>query len=285
MFTKVYEALNWASSFLEEAGREAKAGELLLLHILKMNRTQLFMEMRADLTEEQREEFMKSVQLHRNGIPVQHIIGHEEFYGRRFEVNPEVLIPRPETEELVLGVLDRLKEHFPENEKISLVDVGTGSGAIAITLSLEEPRLETFAIDIAEVSLEVARQNAQQLHADVNFMCGDLLSPIKEISKKIDVVVSNPPYIPNDELLSDVVKDHEPHRALFGGQDGLDFYRRFMTELPEVLNDKSLVAFEVGVGQGEVVASMLRATFPTATVEVKDDINGKDRMVFALVQN
>ncbi len=281
----MYEALNWASSFLEEAGREAKAGELLLLHILKMNRTQLFMEMRADLTEEQREEFMKSVQLHRNGIPVQHIIGHEEFYGRRFEVNPEVLIPRPETEELVLGVLDRLKEHFPENEKISLVDVGTGSGAIAITLSLEEPRLETFAIDIAEVSLEVARQNAQQLHADVNFMCGDLLSPIKEISKKIDVVVSNPPYIPNDELLSDVVKDHEPHRALFGGQDGLDFYRRFMTELPEVLNDKSLVAFEVGVGQGEVVASMLRATFPTATVEVKDDINGKDRMVFALVQN
>jgi release factor glutamine methyltransferase len=283
LFIKVYEALNWASSFLEEGGREAKAGELLLLHVLQQSRTQLFMNMREDLTDQQRSSFIEVIHLHRKGIPVQHIIGYEEFYGRRFEVNPEVLIPRPETEELVLGLLERIAQHFPKNKDLYLVDVGTGSGAIAITLSLEESRLVTLGTDIAETSLQVARRNAGKLDAKVTFVQGDLLAPIKQLGKKVDIVVSNPPYIPDDEQLSEVVKDHEPHRALFGGNDGLDFYRRFMDELPGVLKARAIVAFEVGTGQGEAVASMLRATFSHASVEVKDDINGKDRMVYALI--
>jgi release factor glutamine methyltransferase len=283
VFTKVYEALNWASSFLKNAGREVKAGELLLLHVLNCDRAKLFMNMRENLTEEQKLSFIEAVQQHIKGVPIQHIIGYEEFYGRRFIVNQEVLIPRPETEELVLGVLERVKSHFPVKDELQAVDVGTGSGAIAITLALEEPRLTMIATDIAEPSLEIARRNARVLGTQVTFIAGDLLIPLISKGQKVDIVVSNPPYIPIDELLSDIVKDHEPHRALFGGQDGLAFYIRFMEELPRVIKERALVAFEVGAGQGQAVSEMLKKAFPGATVEVKDDINGKDRMVFACI--
>ncbi|MBM6616764.1 peptide chain release factor N(5)-glutamine methyltransferase [Bacillus suaedaesalsae] len=283
MFSKVYEALNWASSFLESAGREAKAGELLLMHVLNVNRTQFFMNMRDEMSNEQVEEFIAIVEKHRGGIPVQHIIGHEEFYGRQFIVNENVLIPRPETEELVLGVTKRIKQHFSKDEKLVVVDVGAGSGAISITLSLEEPRLTVYSVDISEFALKVASENAKQLDANVEFIHGDLLTPFIERQTKVDIVVSNPPYIPNDEKLSDIVVDHEPHLALFGGNDGLDFYRRFMEQLPLVLKHKALVAFEVGEGQGNAVAELLLTTFPQSTVEVQNDINGKDRMVYALI--
>jgi release factor glutamine methyltransferase len=283
MFSKVYEALNWASSFLESAGREAKAGELLLMHVLHYNRTELFMNMREELNPMQTEEFRELIEKHKSGIPIQHLIGYEEFYGRRFIVNNEVLIPRPETEELVLGVLKRIKTYFHQ-EELQVVDVGTGSGAISVTLALEEPKLSILATDIAEPSLEVARKNAEVLGANLEFISGDLLQPLIQKGIQVDIVVSNPPYIPKDEHLSDLVKDHEPHRALFGGEDGLDFYRRFMEELPLVLKENSMVAFEIGAGQGESIAELLNQTFPTAMVEVVNDINGKDRMIFALIK-
>lgn len=283
MFSKVYEALNWASSFLEAAGREAKAGELLLMHVLKFNRTELFMNMRDDISEEQVKQFISVIEQHKSGVPVQHIIGFEEFYGRQFMVNGNVLIPRPETEELVLGVTKRLQQHFLEEDKLVLVDVGAGSGAISITLALEEPKLSVYSVDISEKALEVASQNANKLGANVEFMLGDLLKPIIENQIKVDIVVSNPPYIPNDEKLSDIVVDHEPHLALFGGIDGLDFYKKFMDQLPLVLKKKAIVAFEVGAGQGNAVAELLLTTFPQSKVEVKNDINGKDRMVYAII--
>lgn len=283
MFSKVYEALNWASSFLEAAGREAKAGELLLMHVLNFNRTQLFMNMRDDLSEEQVKEFISVIEKHKSGVPVQHITGYEDFYGRQFMVNGNVLIPRPETEELVLGVTKRVQQHFSNDNGLVLVDVGAGSGAISITLALEEPKLSVYSVDISEKALEVARQNANKLWANVEFMLGDLLTPIIEKQLKVDIVVSNPPYIPNDEKLSDIVVDHEPHLALFGGVDGLDFYKRFMDQLPLVLKKKAIVAFEVGAGQGNAVAKLLLTTFPQSKVEVHNDINGKDRMVYAII--
>ncbi|MDM5190951.1 peptide chain release factor N(5)-glutamine methyltransferase [Bacillus sp. DX4.1] len=279
---RVYEALKWASSFLQENGRDENAGEIVLCHVLKTNRTGLMMSMREELTERQVETFTAFIHKHVDGIPVQYLLGYEMFYGRSFFVNEEVLIPRPETEELILGVLTRIQSRFGQKE-LHVADIGTGSGAISITLALENQNLHVYTVDIAQESIEVAKENAKTLEANVTFYHGDLLSPFYETGQKLDVVVSNPPYIPEEDWrgLSSVVKEHEPKRALVGGEDGLDFYRRFMKELPTVLQSEAIVAFEVGVGQGEDVKALLQRTFPHAHVEVVFDINGKDRMVFA----
>jgi len=280
---KVYEALNWASSFLKEYSRDANAGELLLQHILQMSRSQLFASLRDELSDDAFTAFEKAIKQHAEGMPIQYIIGSEEFYGRTFLVNEEVLIPRPETEELVYHMLRKIQSMFPEDKEVHVVDVGTGSGAIAITMKLEEPRLRVTATDIASPSLQVAKRNAQALEADVQFIQGDLLQPFIEAGQQFDVLLSNPPYIPDADRMemSEVVTEHEPHRALFAGVDGLDFYRRFMEELPSVMRIPGLIGFEVGAGQGERVAELLRGAFSQAEVSVEYDINGKDRMVFA----
>lgn len=280
---KIFEALNWASSFLKEHNREEFAGELLLRHYSGLSRTSMLMKMRDELDGEVWTEFQNAVKRHSAGEPIQYIIGSEEFYDRRFIVNEHVLIPRPETEELVQGTIQRLEKLFPGKNEIDLVDVGTGSGAISVTLKLEKLELKVTAVDLSKDALEVARKNASELGADIEFLHGDLLQPLILQGKKVDAVISNPPYIPvaDQEWMSDIVTEHEPHMALFAGEDGLDLYRRFMDELPLVLKEKALVGFEIGAGQGEAVRGLLEKTFPHANVEVVFDINGKDRMVFA----
>ncbi|WP_319801553.1 peptide chain release factor N(5)-glutamine methyltransferase [Mesobacillus jeotgali] len=280
---KIFEALNWASSFLKEHNREEFARELLLRHYSGLSRTSMLMKMRDELDGEVWTEFQNAVKRHSAGEPIQYIIGSEEFYDRRFIVNEHVLIPRPETEELVQGTIQRLEMLFPGKNEIDLVDVGTGSGAISVTLKLEKPELKVTAVDLSKDALEVARKNASELGADIEFLHGDLLQPLISQGKKVDAVISNPPYIPvaDQEWMSDIVTEHEPHMALFAGEDGLDLYRRFMDELPLVLKEKALVGFEIGAGQGEAVRGLLEKTFPHANVEVVFDINGKDRMVFA----
>ncbi|WP_318506790.1 peptide chain release factor N(5)-glutamine methyltransferase [Bacillus sp. T3] len=284
--SKIYEALHWASSFLKEKSREESAGELLLRHFVSMSRTEMFTHFHDEMDPKVESQFRAAVDAHAAGRPVQYIIGFEEFYGRRFLVNEEVLIPRPETEELVYGMLERMRDLFGKNGEVSVVDIGTGSGAIAVTLKLERPELMVTASDLAEASLEVARRNAATLGADVEFVHGDLLQPFIAEGRKFDVVISNPPYIPVGDIaeMSDIVTEHEPHRALFAGEDGLDLYRRFMEELPFVLKERALIGFEVGAGQSEAVGAMLRETFPGAEVEIVFDINGKDRMVFARIK-
>lgn len=278
---KVIEALHWASSFLEEAGRDKNASELLLCHILHIDRTGLLLAFQEELLEEQEEQFRLFVEKHKKGIPVQYLLGFESFYGRIFIVNEEVLIPRPETEELIDGVLNRVDNLFGDRE-LQVADIGTGSGAIAVTLAIENEQFNVSTVDIANESIEVAKENASMLGATVEFIHGDLLQPFIQSDRKLDIVVSNPPYIPVSDYLelSEVVKDYEPKRALVGGEDGLDFYRRFMEELPLVLNDTALVAFEIGIGQGEDVKLLLEETFKGSKVEIVFDINGKDRMVF-----
>lgn len=282
---RIYEALHWASSYLKSNHKDENIGEIILRHLLSFSRSQLFANAHSELSDQTMETFQRLVNEHvQKGVPVQYLLGFEEFYGRKFFVNEHVLIPRPETEELVVGVLDRL----PKKESTKVLDVGTGSGVIAITLKLEEPNLLVTASDISFAALNVAKMNAENLKADVEFVEGNFLEPFVQKGERFSVIVSNPPYIPlkDREILSTTVKDYEPEKALFAGNDGLDAYRQLANQLPLVVEEESLIAFEIGHGQGEAVASLLKAAFPNKLekIEVVNDINGKERMVFANIK-
>ncbi|MFB1082078.1 peptide chain release factor N(5)-glutamine methyltransferase [Jeotgalibacillus sp. JSM ZJ347] len=277
---KMYEALNWASSYLEEHNREAHAAELLLRHITGLDRNTFFMEMREELADESLHTFKKAVEQHVSGLPVQHIIGHEEFYGRRFQVNGDVLIPRPETEELIWHMLEKTDRLFEKGLRIKAADVGTGSGILAVTMKLERPNWDVTATDLSTAALNTAKKNAAALEADIEMLEGDLLQPLE--GRTFDVFLSNPPYIPYSDIssMSEVVTDHEPHSALFADEEGLILYRKMSEQLPAFINRPGLIGFEVGAGQGETVAALLKKAFPDDRIEVIYDINGKDRMVF-----
>lgn len=183
-------------SFLEKNNRETRVAVLLLQHHLNVSRTQYFAQMREDIPQHIIEKFRADVVKHaETGIPIQHLMGYEMFYGRKYSVNENVLIPRPETEELVLHVM----EHAPKDKPITIVDVGTGSGVIAITLALELPNADVYAIDISPDALGMAKKNAEDLAANVTFLQGDFLDPFVKQGLRADIIVSNPPYIAEEE--------------------------------------------------------------------------------------
>ncbi len=209
--------------------------------------------------------------------PLAYVMGVQYFYGYAFDVNASVLIPRFETEELVLRVLMELDEHFQEN--CTLLDIGTGSGAIACVLKAEKPDMNVYASDISEEALNQAQKNAQKIGVNLTFYQGDMAEPFVEHKIKADVLVCNPPYIPQDEVIENSVKDYEPHVALFGGEDGLYFYRKVIKSASLILNKKSLMAFEMGWNQRENLSALVKETFPDADIECFKDLAGKDRIL------
>lgn len=279
MHKTIFEALNGASSFLEQNGREGNAARLLLQHILQTNYSGLMMKMQDALTTEQQELFQFYLQMHAEGRPVQYITGVEEFYGRLYSVDESVLIPRPETEELIVGTIERMKKLF-NKKALKLADIGTGSGVIAITMKQEWPEAVVTATDLSEAALKTAQKNAKQLDADITFKLGNLTAPIA--NEKWDVVLSNPPYIAFEDMkeMSEVVFEHEPHSALFAEEDGLILYRKLAMQLPKLMNKPALIGLEIGYTQGEAVAELFKNSFPQAQVSIVKDINKKDRMVF-----
>ena len=281
---KVYEALQWASSFLGENNRDQNIGELLLMHYLGFSRAKLLASMHDEIQIDLVIKFKQEINDHITmGIPVQHMIGKAPFYGRDFTVNGDVLIPRPETEELVENALKVIQRNFQVDMPLTIADIGTGSGAIAVTMQLEMPDAKVYAVDISEEALTIAEKNANALGAGhVEFILGNLLDPLIEKGIKVDVLLSNPPYIPMSDIdtLQDVVRNYDPHLALFGGQSGLDFYEGIVKNLPKVLKDKAIVGFEIGDGQGAAVSELLKQIYPGETITVLNDINGKERMVF-----
>lgn len=261
--------------------KEESAIILLLEHVLECETNQLYMKMHDELEEDKIEKFNKlfNIYLYENK-PIQYIIGYSCFYGYDFIVNENVLIPRRETEELVENILYRYDEHFG-GEKVEVCDVATGSGCIAITLSLEEANMNVCATDISYEALEVAEANNHKLGANVKFMQGDMLEPLK--GRKFDIFVSNPPYIPQNEEVQDLVKDNEPNIALFGGDDGMKFYRIILSGVKELLNEKAMICFEHGYDKKEEMIKLANYYFPEAKVEVLKDLEGKDRMTFIYV--
>lgn len=212
------------------------------------------------------------------GEPLNYVLGYSYFYGYRLKVDEAVLIPRFETEELVGRVLSGYDEYF-KDQKIDLADVGTGSGAIAIALKKEEDNLNVYASDISKEALEVAILNAQNNRADIRFFEGSMLKPLIENNIKLDILVSNPPYIRNDEVVEHSVRDYEPNVALFGGDDGLKFYRMIFEDAHKVLKERSMMFFEMGYDQKENLTALAREFFPSADINVYKDINNKDRML------
>lgn len=278
MSEKLYEVQNWASLFLEKHNRESRVAEILIQHHLNISRSQYFMMMQDEIPEEKTRKIKMDIKRHaETGIPVQHIMGYEWFYGRKFAVNEHVLIPRPETEELVQHVIQKVG-----NEPFAIADIGTGSGIIATTLKLELPQTTVYASDISEKALEMAKGNAETLHAEVNFFQGDFLQPFVERSVPIDVLVSNPPYIAKSEekRLSDTVKNFDPSLALFAEEEGLAAYRMIMDQARKIPNLKWVV-FEIGYSQSNAVHQFIQSNFPTSTIQTIQDINGKDRIISA----
>lgn len=279
MTERIYEAQNRAFSLLENKHLDSGSVRLLMQHITGYSHALLLANMQSPLTTAQSERFWKKVEALLEGKPVQYVIGYESFYGRNFTVNEKVLIPRPETEELIYEALARKKKLFNRDD-VKFADIGTGSGAIAVTMKLECPTLAVTATDISLEALEVARYNAANLHADIDFRQGDLAAPLSP--EKWDVVLSNPPYIARSEAveMTDTVLAFEPHLALFAKEDGLECYRKLATQLPKLMNKPGLIGLEIGYAQAEVVVNLFKESFPTAKIEVVKDINGKDRMIF-----
>lgn len=180
----IFEALKWASSYLTEAGREENAAELLLLYDTGMERSKLLASLQEPIGEDELYRFKRHVEMHKEGVPVQYIIGKEFFYGREFMVNDDVLIPRPETEEVVFHLLEKYRSVFSEDGKLEVVDVGTGSGAIAVTLALENQNFSVSAVDISKEALQVASANAEKLGANVRFYQAICLSLLLRREKK-----------------------------------------------------------------------------------------------------
>ncbi|MGE8033415.1 protein-(glutamine-N5) methyltransferase, release factor-specific [Lysinibacillus sp. KCTC 33748] len=278
-YNNVMEALQWASSFLVDNGREETAARIVMQHILGTSYSEVMLHLQDALTAEQQEKFKELIEEHASGRPVQYCIGSEEFYGRSFIVDESVLIPRPETEELVLGTINRMNKIF-KNQNLKLADIGTGSGAIALSMKLECPELTVVATDLSEAALSTAQKNAQRLAADIDFRLGDLTKPLS--GEKFDIVLSNPPYIAFDEAkeMSNTVLEHEPHSALFAEEDGLILYRKLAEQLPPLMKKPALIGLEIGYTQGEQVAQFFKNSFPQATVSIEKDINGKPRMIF-----
>lgn len=210
-----------------------------------------------------------------NNEAVQYIVGNVNFYGYELDVNKNVLIPRRETEELVYEVINRSKNF---NNPV-IIDVGTGSGAIAITLS-KELKSHVYASDISPDALIVAKKNCTKTKADITFYEGDMLKPYIDNNIKADIIVSNPPYIKLNEEIEDVVKNNEPHLALYAQDNGLEYYKKILSTAKEILNDKFLIAFEIGNTQANDIKNIVKKYFKDVKVEVKKDLSDNDRMFF-----
>ena len=217
-----------------------------------------------------------------NQEPVAHILGYSWFYGRKFKVNDDVLIPRGETEQLVLNTILEIEEKF-NSFNLNLLDLACGSGAIGISLKLEEPNLNVSIADISTEALKVAGENADNLKADVKLIESDMLQEFIKRNKKFDVIVCNPPYILNDEELQASVVDFEPHLALFGGEDGLDFYRQVLLESKAVLKSPGILAFEMGYDQKENLSKEILKVYPNAQLKHFKDFAGLDRMILVII--
>jgi release factor glutamine methyltransferase len=258
--------------------------ELLMMFTLGCNRAYLYAHPEHELTSAEEDQYREAIAERARGCPTQYITGHQEFWGLDLLVSPAVLIPRPETEHVVETVLELIKEYSVEHpDKLRLVDVGTGSGCIALALASELPQAEVHACDVSDEALEIARINAARLGLDrrVHFRRSDLLAAYRD--DKFDFVISNPPYVGQLEAdsVQRQVREFEPRIAVFSGQEGMDIYRRLLPQAREILKPRGWFVAEIGFSAEARVRELLAGW---QAVQAIADLRGIPRVIAARVQ-
>lgn len=229
------------------------------------------------LKEEDIIKFKNLIKARKENIPLQYVLGNTNFYGLEIKVNKDVLIPRFETEELVENTIKLINEKYGNKNNIKILDLCTGSGAIGLRLKKEYPNSEVVLSDISPQALEVAKENSKNLNLDVKIIQSDLFENIKE---KYDVIISNPPYIMDDEEIEDIVKNNEPKLALYGGKEGIDYYIRILKEIKNYINEDFIIAFEIGCTQKDKIIKLAKENLTNIEINYKKDLSNKDRMIF-----
>ncbi len=251
--------------------------KILLAEILGLNPLELLNYLDQMVEEERVEKYKKSVLAVKEGKPIQYALGKINFFGIPFLINENVLIPRFETEELVENTIHLIQEKF--TDPVDIIDLGCGSGVIGLTLEKKVSTRSVDLIDISQKALEVANKNCGKLNSKAQLIQSDMFS---NVEKKYDVIISNPPYIRNQEEIEEIVKNNEPALALYGGEDGLDCYRKILKEIKPHMKEKCLIAFEIGMDQKEAICQLIETYLDSVEIICKQDLSGRDRMIFIL---
>ena len=279
----ILKMIKWTANYLSKKGIDTGRldAELMLAYLLKTDRTRLYMNFDQPLTKDELTSFKKLLERRAKHEPLQYITGQQEFWSLPFKVSPSVLIPRSETELLVEESIKELSNSFPDDEPIEILDIGTGSGALAAALASEIKGSKVTGVDISPEAARLARENIEtnNLSSSVSILEGDLFEPVKD--KSFHLIVSNPPYIPHDDLkgLQPEVAGFEPLSALDGGDDGLDYYRRIIPESPKHLISGGWLMLEHGIGQSGAIISIFKETDAFTNIESINDLAGIDRVV------
>ena len=251
--------------------------KILLAELLNKNPLELLNYLEEIVDEDIVDLYKKEVLALEEGRPLQYVIGSVNFFGSRYYIDERVLIPRFETEELVENTIKYINDVF--KEPIDIVDLGCGSGVIGLTLEKKLSPKSVDLIDISKEALEVAKINCDKLESKANLINNDFLTGI---DKKYDVIISNPPYIMTNEEIEDIVKNNEPSIALYAGEEGLDCYRKILSQVKNNMKDKCLIAFEIGCNQGEKITKIANEYLDDIKIVIKKDLSEKDRMLFIL---
>lgn len=253
----------------------SEPAKILLAELLNKNSLELLNYLDEKVDDKISNDYKRQILALEEGKPLQYVIGNVNFYGIKYYINENVLIPRFETEELVENTIKYVNKYF--KEPVDIIDLGCGSGVIGLTLEKKISTKSVDLIDISKKALEVTKVNKENLKSNANLYQNDFL---KNIEKKYDVIISNPPYIKNNEQIEQIVKDNEPHLALYAGDEGLDCYESILRDAGKNLKERAIIAFEIGYTQAEDIKTLASKYLDNIRIEVKKDLSEKDRMLF-----
>ena len=276
----IIKMIKWSQDFFSKYNIENPRldAEILLSYVMKMERFYLYVNFEKEMNEKQLADYKALIKQRVNHVPVAYLVGYKHFMNVQLDVSPDVLIPRPDTETLVDETLKKLKKISGD---LKIADIGTGSGAIAISIAKMNNDVTVDAVDISEKALKIAERNASknEVAEKIVFHLGDLMEPLKD--QKFNAIISNPPYIPSEviDTLEPEVAKHEPRLALDGGKDGLNFYRRLIEESPKYLIDGGFLAVEIGYDQAQAVKNLIEMNSHFKNTTVIKDLSGNDRVI------